>query len=279
MKASLQLPAPAKLNLFLHITGQRDDGYHTLQTVFQLLDFGDELTLERREDPAIELTPAIPNLPAEDNLIIKAARLLQQNSGCQLGANIHLNKRLPMGGGIGGGSSDAASTLLGLNKLWNLNYSLKELAALGGTLGADIPVFIHGYSAWAEGIGEILQVIELPELWYLVLTPNCHVSTAEIFSHKELTRDTSDITVAAFLEQGGRNDCQPLVRQLYSAVDEALKWLGQYGQAQMTGTGACVFAPFESATEAEAILAKAPENMQGFVAKSVNRSPVHNLIL
>jgi len=279
MKASLQLPAPAKLNLFLHITGQRDDGYHTLQTVFQLLDFGDELTLERREDPVIELSPTIPNLPAEDNLIIKAARLLQQNSGCQLGANIHLNKRLPMGGGIGGGSSDAASTLLGLNKLWNLNYSLKELAALGGTLGADIPVFIHGYSAWAGGIGEILQVIELPELWYLVLTPNCHVSTAEIFSHKELTRDTSDITVAAFLEQGGRNDCQPLVRQLYSAVDEALKWLGQYGQAQMTGTGACVFAPFESATEAEAILAKAPENMQGFVAKSVNRSPVHNLIL
>ncbi len=279
MTASIRLPAPAKLNLFLHITGQRDDGYHTLQTVFQLLDFGDELTLERREDPVLTLSPTIPKLAPEDNLIIKAARLLQKDSGCALGANIHLEKRLPMGGGIGGGSSDAATALLGLNKLWNLNYSLKDLAALGVALGADIPVFIHGHSAWAEGIGENLQVIELPELWYLVLTPNCHVSTADIFSHKDLTRDTSDITVAAFLEQGGRNDCQPLVRQLYSAVNEALEWLGQYGQAQMTGTGACVFAPFESASDAEAVLAKAPKDLQGFVAKAVNRSPVHNLIL
>jgi len=276
---TLHLPAPAKLNLFLHITGQRGDGYHTLQTLFQLLDFGDELSFERREDGIIRLSPSFEDLADKDNLVVKAARLLQATSKTTYGASIRLDKRLPMGGGIGGGSSDAATTLVGLNQLWNTNLGTDALADLGAQLGADIPVFVKGQTAWAEGIGEILQAIEMPELWYLVLTPACHVSTANIFSHKDLTRDTSDITVAAFLEQGGCNDCQSLVRKLYPAVDEALKWLGRFGRAQMTGTGACVFAPFESAAEANAILAKAPAHLQGFVAKGVNCSPLHNLAL
>ncbi len=275
----LRLPAPAKLNLFLHITGQRADGYHNLQTLFQLLDFGDELLFDPRSDNQITLNPILPGVPPEDNLVVKAARMLQGASNCQLGADITLRKNLPMGGGIGGGSSDAATTLVGLNHLWGTGLSLDALTQIGAKLGADVPVFIQGNTAWAEGTGDRLQAVEMPELWYLVLTPDCHVSTANIFSHKELTRDTSDITVAAFLEQGGRNDCQPLVRSLYPAVDEALQWLDQYGRAQMTGTGACVFASFKSADDAAAILAKAPVNLRGFVAKGVNRSPLHDLVL
>tara|TARA_B100000446_G_scaffold90034_1_gene84733 strand:+ start:26232 stop:27089 length:858 start_codon:yes stop_codon:yes gene_type:complete len=277
--ASLILPAPAKLNLFLHITGQRDDGYHTLQTVFQLLDFGDELSFSLRpNDDNIHLSPEIDGVAHEDNLIVKAARLLQPHCRTPLGANITLHKRLPMGGGIGGGSSNAATTLLALNQLWQTDLSLHQLAAMGRRLGADVPVFVEGRSAWAEGIGEELQAIELPEKWYLVITPNCHVSTAEIFSHKDLTRDTSNITVAAFLEQGGHNDCQPLVRSLFSEVAKALDWLSQFGDAKMTGTGACVFAPFDNKASAEAVLAAMPTSLTGFVAKGVNQSKVHTLL-
>lgn len=276
---TLTLPAPAKLNLFLHITGRREDGYHNLQTVFQLLDFGDELSFSvRASDPKITLTPEIEGLPHDDNLVVKAAKLLQAHSKTALGANIELTKHLPMGGGIGGGSSNAATTLLALNKLWQTNLDLDALAELGRQLGADVPVFIRGNSAWAEGVGEELQPIELPEKWYLVLTPNCHVSTAEVFSHKDLTRDTSSITVAAFLEQGGHNDCQPLVQNLYPEVKNALSWLSQFGDARMTGTGACVFAPFDNKASAEAVLAETPSTLKGFVARGINHSNVHKLL-
>ncbi|MGH1370580.1 MAG: 4-(cytidine 5'-diphospho)-2-C-methyl-D-erythritol kinase [Cellvibrionaceae bacterium] len=277
--SALTLPAPAKLNLFLHITGRREDGYHNLQTVFQLLDFGDELSFALRpSDRQITLSPEIEGVAHEDNLIVKAAKLLQEHCDTPLGADITLSKHLPMGGGIGGGSSNAATTLLALNTLWQTHLSLEVLAELGRRLGADVPVFIRGNSAWAEGVGEQLQAIELPEKWYLVLTPNCHVSTAEIFSHKDLTRDTSSITVAAFLEQGGLNDCQPLVQNLYPEVENALSWLSQYGDAKMTGTGACVFAPFDNKASAEAVLAETPDTLNGFVARGINHSTVHQLL-
>ncbi|GAA5316397.1 MAG: 4-(cytidine 5'-diphospho)-2-C-methyl-D-erythritol kinase [Candidatus Pelagadaptatus aseana] len=275
MNNTLTLSAPAKLNLFLHITGRRADGYHNLQTLFQLLDHGDQLTFCCTDTPDITLSPDIEGVAAEDNLIVRAARLLQRHSQTKLGAHIELDKQLPMGGGIGGGSSDAATTLLALNALWQLNLPLPVLAELGASLGADVPVFIHGQTAWAEGIGEQLTPVELPEKYYLVLTPDCHVSTVEIFSHKDLTRDTSAITVAAFLEQGGQNDCQPLVKKLYPEVAKALNWLVKFAPAKMTGTGACVFAEFESREQAEAILEQAPEDLKGFVAKGVNLSPAH----
>lgn len=278
MKQSITLPSPAKLNLFLHITGQRADGYHSLQTLFQLLDFGDELEFRIRDDSRLRLTPELEGVPQNDNLIIKAARQLQQHSKCVLGVDIQLRKRLPMGGGIGGGSSNAATTLLALNQLWRLNYSLTQLADIGRQLGADVPVFVRGQTAWAEGIGEQLTTVDMPTLWYLVMTPQCHVSTAEIFSHKELTRDTAIIKVAAFLKTGGKNDCQSLVRNLYPEVDQALDWLSQFGHAQLTGTGACVFASFESKTAAEAALAQAPDDLSGFIAKGVNQSPLHTAL-
>lgn len=275
---TLTLPAPAKLNLFLHITGRREDGYHTLQTVFQLLDFGDELEFRATDDGRIELQPDIDGIAMEDNLIIQAAKRLQQQTASRQGAAIYLHKRLPMGGGIGGGSSDAATTLLALNRLWKTGLSLEQLSELGRQLGADVPVFVRGQSAWAEGIGDQLQAIELPEKWYLVAIPDCHVSTATIFSHKDLTRDTTDITVAAFLEQGGQNDCQPLVQRLYPEVDDAIKWLSQYGDAQMTGTGACVFAAYDNKADADDVLARLPNHLKGFVARGVNQSPAHKLL-
>lgn len=279
----ITLPAPAKLNLFLHITGRRDDGYHTLQTVFQLLDYGDELSFRRRADDQLHLHADIPGLAPADNLVLRAARLLRSAgagnpTGTGFGADITLQKRLPLGGGIGGGSSDAATTLLALNRLWGLNLDLDALARLGAELGADVPVFVRGRSAWAEGVGEQLQALELPQKWYLVVAPPCAVSTAAIFSHKDLTRDTSDITVAAFLERGGHNDCQPLVQQLHPEVDRALHWLNRHGQARMTGTGACVFAAFDEAGSAQRALSELPADMQGFVARGINRSPAHTLL-
>ena len=280
----LSLLAPAKLNLFLHITGRREDGYHNLQTLFQLLDVGDELKFEAKCNCEIILEPELEGVAPEDNLIVRAARLLQQEAGKALpsfsqGAKIQLLKRLPMGGGIGGGSSNAATTLLGLNHLWNLHFSIDHLAELGAALGADIPVFVRGQTAWAEGVGDLLQPLEMEEKWYLVLVPQCHVSTAEIFCHKDLTRDTPNITVAAFLEQGGRNDCQPLVRRLFPQVDEALYWLSDHSDnARMSGTGACVFAAFASPEAAEAVLKQLPSHIKGFVARGVNQSPAHQLL-
>lgn len=279
MNKKLQLLAPAKLNLFLHITGRRADGYHQLQTVFQLLDQGDLLSFTLRSEPGITLTPQIPGVAFEHNLIVRAARLLETSAQITAGIAIELEKRLPMGGGLGGGSSDAATTLVALNQLWQCGLNRTELQMLGLQLGADVPVFIGAQSAWAEGIGEQLQPVELAEVWYLVLHPDCAISTADIFSHKDLTRDTPNITVAAFLEQGGRNDCQKLVRKLYPQVDQALNWLSQFASnARMTGTGASVFAAFETQAEAQHVLAQAPKNLPGFVARGIPKSPLYSLL-
>jgi len=279
----LSLLSPAKLNLFLHITGRRADGYHQLQTLFQLLDYGDTLTFKLRNDNQITLTPALAGVAFEDNLIIRAARLLASRAKTSpsqsLGVDIQLEKRLPMGGGIGGGSSNAATTLVALNYLWHCGLSKAELQTLGLQLGADVPVFVGAQTAWAEGVGEALQPIELPQQWFLIAQPDCHVSTAEIFSHKDLTRDTPPIKVAAFLEQGGKNDCQALVRKLYSQVDEALNWLEKFTHnAQMTGTGACVFAAFDSVEKAQQVQAQLPQHLPSFVAKGVNTSPAYKLL-
>jgi len=277
--ARLELLSPAKLNLFLHITGRRADGYHNLQTLFQLLDYGDQLSFSTRADGIITLQPAIPGVAFEDNLIVKALRLLQPFAIANAGVDIHLQKHLPMGGGIGGGSSNAATTLVALNHLWACGLSRAQLEAFGLQLGADVPVFINAQTAWAEGVGEQLQAIEMPENWFLVVQPDCHVSTQQIFSHKDLTRDTPAIKVAAFLEQGGRNDCQALVRRLYPPVDEALIRLEKFSPtAQMTGTGACVFAHFSTAAEAKAVQQQLPEHLPSFVAQGVNQSPLYELL-
>ena len=275
----MSLLSPAKLNLFLHITGRRPDGYHNLQTFFQLLDYGDTLSFTTRTDGQITLAPELPGVGFEQNLIIKAVRELDPYKPASAGVDIQLTKRLPMGGGIGGGSSNAATTLVALNHLWGCGLTKNQLQAIGLKLGADVPVFINAQTAWAEGVGEELQAVEMQPKWFLVAQPDCHVSTAEIFSHKDLTRDTSAIKVAAFLERGGKNDCEALVRKLYPQVDNALIWLQKFDRnAQMTGTGACVFASFESAEEALNVQAQLPKNLPGFVAQGVNQSPLYKLL-
>jgi 4-diphosphocytidyl-2-C-methyl-D-erythritol kinase len=275
---SLQLLAPAKLNLFLHITGRRADGYHELQTVFQLLDYGDAMELFATDTGDIHVHCPGLAIPQEENLAWRAAKLLQSHSGTDRGARIHIDKRLPAGGGLGGGSSNAATTLLALNRLWELELETGELAALGLQLGADVPVFVHGHSAWAEGVGEKLQPLDIPSCHYLVIAPTCQVSTAEVFSHRQLTRNTSPIKMAAVFEQAGRNDCELVVRQLYPEIDKALNWLEKFGQAQLTGTGACVFARFKSKEQAQVVLHQLPGNWQGFVASGINKSPVHTAL-
>ncbi|UAW97927.1 4-(cytidine 5'-diphospho)-2-C-methyl-D-erythritol kinase [Halopseudomonas nanhaiensis] len=272
---SLSLPAPAKLNLFLHVTGRRPDGYHTLQTLFQFLDHGDTLDFSRRDDNRIHLLDDLPGVPPESNLIVRAARLLQEASGTNYGADIRLHKRLPMGGGIGGGSSDAATALLGLDRLWQTGLGVDELAELGLSLGADVPVFVRGRAAWAEGVGEQLSPVELDEPWYLVVVPPCQVSTAEIFSDQRLTRDTPPITLAAFREHGGRNDCLPVVTARYPAIRNTLILLNKYCEAKMTGTGSCLFGAFPNECEADKVRARLPATLQTFVAKGCNRSPLH----
>lgn len=278
-QALLSLPAPAKINLFLHITGRRADGYHQLQTLFQLLDYGDQIDFQRRDDNKITLSPAHPTIVEEDNLVFRAAKALQQfaltQSKQHYGADIHLHKCLPLGGGLGGGSSDAATTLIGLNQLWGLGISREQLATIGLKLGADVPIFIHGRTAWAEGIGEILTPIDMAECWYLVLAPNAEVSTPRIFSHQQLTRDARAITIRAFLEQGGRNDCQPIAEKLYPEVKTARQWLEQYANVRMTGTGACIFASFGNEAQARKVLADVPQRWQAFVARGVNHSPAY----
>lgn len=275
---SLSLPCPAKINLFLHITGRRADGYHELQTLFQLLDYGDTLHLDLRRDSQLRFLSALPGVDDDSNLILRAARRLQQHSRCTLGADIRLDKILPMGGGIGGGSSDAATTLLGLNELWGLGLSLETLAELGLELGADVPVFVHGRTAWAEGIGEKIQPFDTDSRWFVVLRPDCEVSTAEIFSHEQLTRHDSPIRIAAFLEGATGNSCQKLVRTLHPEVDKALIWLDQFSPARLTGTGSCVFASFDSKIAAASVLAQCPTEMSGFIAKGVNHSPLHTTL-
>lgn len=275
----LHLLSPAKLNLFLHITGRRPDGYHLLQTLFQLLDYGDDMHFRTRSDGQITLTPELPGVSHEQNLIIRAARALAPYQKPGQGVDIRINKRLPMGGGIGGGSSNAATTLVALNYLWQCGLTKHQLQVLGLQLGADVPVFINAQTAWAEGVGEALQAIEIPPKWFVVAQPDCHVSTAEIFSNKCLTRDTEAIKVAAFLERGGKNDCEALVRKLYPPVDKALNWLQQFDRnARMTGTGACVFASFDSVEKAQTVLAEMPKDLPGFIAKGVNNSALLKLL-
>lgn len=272
---TLELPAPAKLNLMLHITGRRDDSYHNLQTLFQFIDYCDLLTFSTNDSQALELITPFKGVEQQENLIIRAAQLLQKHTGCDRGARIGITKKIPMGGGLGGGSSNAATTLIGLNQLWNAGLNLHQLAELGLQLGADVPVFVHGCATWAEGVGEKLTKVELPERWFLVITPACHVATAEIFSHKELTRNTPTITIAAALEHGGKNDCEDIVSTLYPEVDKALKWLGNFADARMTGTGASLFAGFETREQAEQVLNQLPSPMTGFVAQGLNLSPLH----
>lgn len=275
----LTLLSPAKLNLFLHITGRRADGYHNLQTLFQLLDYGDEMSFSTRSDGQITLSPDLPGVPFEQNLIIKAARALEPYKKTEAGVDITLLKRLPMGGGIGGGSSNAATTLVALNHLWRCGLTKQQLQSIGLQLGADVPVFINAQTAWAEGVGEALEPIKMQPKWFLVVQPDCHVSTAEIFLHKDLTRDSSAIKVAAFLERGGKNDCEALVRKLYPPVDKAITWLQKFDRnARMTGTGACVFASFESAEEAQHVQALLPKDLSSFVAQGVNTSPLYKLL-
>jgi 4-diphosphocytidyl-2-C-methyl-D-erythritol kinase len=275
MNTPFRWPAPAKLNLFLHVTGRRADGYHLLQTVFQILDYGDELWFEPREDGEIRPLYRMPGVDPETDLICRAARLLQRLRPGSSGADIHLNKRLPMGGGLGGGSSDAATTLVALNELWGLGLSTDQLAVLGLELGADVPVFIRGQTAWAEGVGEVLMPVELDEHWYLVVAPPITVSTAEIFSAPELIRDTPAITIRDFLKgHSVGNSLQPVVEERYPPVRQALDWLSGHARARMTGSGACVFARFETREQAEAVLGQMPGEWQGFVARGVNRSPL-----
>ncbi len=275
MMSSITLSAPPKVNLFLHITGQRDDGYHNLQTLFQLLDGGDQLRLTATDDGAIKLSPQIPGVAEQDNLIVRAARALQQKTHCTQGCSIELTKTLPMGAGLGGGSSNAATTLLGLNALWGCNLSIAELARLGARLGADVPVFIEGRSAFAEGIGDQLTAMDIPESWYLVITPPCTVPTGEIFSHPQLTRHSPPIKIRALSEEQYRNDCQAVVEKLYPPVKEVLEWLENHGKPMMTGTGASVFCRWKTRAEADRVLAEVPRDWNAFVARGVNHSPVH----
>ncbi|AAN56813.1 4-(cytidine 5'-diphospho)-2-C-methyl-D-erythritol kinase [Shewanella oneidensis MR-1] len=268
-------PAPAKLNLFLHINGRRSDGYHELQTLFQFVDCCDQLDFRVTDTPELILHSTMSAVVADsDNLILRAAKSLQQATGFNGGAEIWLDKRLPMGGGLGGGSSDAATTLVALNRLWNTQLSHDELAAIGLKLGADIPVFIHGFAAFAQGVGERLQAVNPAELWYLVIAPDAHVSTAAVFQDPLLPRNTPKLGLDTLLSQPWANDCQELVVSKYPQVAKALGWLLEYAPSRMTGTGACVFGEFSSQQQALAALAKLPSDMQGFVAKGMNISPL-----
>lgn len=279
--ARLSLPAPAKLNRLLLITGRRADGYHELQTLFQFLDHGDTLDITVRDDGEIHLFPVIPGIPVEANLVVRAARLLQAETGCRLGADIQLHKRLPLGGGLGGGSSNAATTLLGLDALWGLGLTETRLAELGVGLGADVPVFVRGHAAWAEGIGERLTPVELDTPWFVVIHPGVHVSTAEVFGSPELTRDSPPITISRALLGGPsswRNDCERIVRKHYPEVARALDWLGAHSHAMLTGTGACVFTSTQDEPQADRLIDGLPAHWQAFKARGLNRSPVHNVL-
>jgi 4-diphosphocytidyl-2-C-methyl-D-erythritol kinase len=267
-------PAPAKLNLFLHITGRRGDGYHLLQTLFQFLEYCDELEFALRDDGMITRLEGPAEVPPDADLCVRAARLLQERSGSRQGAAIKLRKKLPLQAGLGGGSSDAATTLVALDRLWGTRLGMTRLMALGLELGADVPVFIGGQAAWAEGIGEILSPMELPEPWYLVLEPACRVSTREIFQAPELTRNSPPITIAPLRSGETRNDFEPVVRSRYPEVSEAMDWLGRYAPAHLTGSGACVFAAFADETQARRVYAALPRGWRGFVARGCNRSPL-----
>ena len=276
-----QWPSPGKLNLFLFITSRRVDGYHNLQTLFQFLDYGDEMTFAVDLSAQIRLLNPIDNVPCEENLIYRAAQRLKTqaiaDNRCEdsVGVAIGLGKKLPMGGGLGGGSSNAATTLIALNQLWQLNYSLSQLADLGLALGADVPIFVHGYAALAEGIGEQLTPVEPMEKWYLVAHPNVSIPTPVIFNDPELTRDSPVRSVEQLMNSPWSNDCEPIARKRFRKVDELLNWLLEYAPSRLTGTGACVFAEFDSEAAARHVLTLTPPWMTCFVAKGANISPLH----
>ncbi len=275
---NLTLPAPAKLNLFLHIIGRRADGYHELQTVFQFVDLCDQLSFRRTATADIVLSGDCGDVAAADNLVHKAARALQQAASIDCGADITLQKNIPMGAGLGGGSSNAATTLLALNHLWQTGLDLHALAQIGANLGADVPIFVYGHAAWAEGIGDRLTPIEPFQPCYLIVKPDCSIATAEIFCHEQLTRHTTPIKIARFLGQptGCRNDCLAVVQLLYPQVTAAMQWLDEFSPARLTGTGACVFAEFEHTDAATRVLQQLPGHWQGFVARGLNVSPTHS---
>ncbi|HFS5807788.1 TPA: 4-(cytidine 5'-diphospho)-2-C-methyl-D-erythritol kinase [Citrobacter farmeri] len=278
-------PSPAKLNLFLYITGRRADGYHTLQTLFQFLDYGDTISLEPRRDGEIHLLTPVDGVAHEDNLIVRAARLLMNTAAesgrlpAGSGADIRIEKRLPMGGGLGGGSSNAATVLVALNNIWQCGLSLDELAAFGLTLGADVPVFVRGHAAFAEGIGERLTPVEPAEKWYLVAHPGVSIPTPVIFNDPDLPRNTPKRSIETLLKCEFSNDCEVIARKRFREVDAALSWLLEYAPSRLTGTGACVFAEFDTESRARQVLEQAPEWFHGFVAKGVNLSPLHQSML
>ncbi|MDP2904238.1 MAG: 4-(cytidine 5'-diphospho)-2-C-methyl-D-erythritol kinase [Methylovulum sp.] len=267
-------PAPAKLNLMLRIVGQRPDGYHLLQTVFQFVDWCDWLTFHPAEGGCVSLLKTLPGVAESDDLTVRAANLLKAETGCGQGVCIEVEKNLPMGGGLGGGSSDAATVLVVLNKLWDLNLSLEKLMQLGLSLGADVPVFIYGHSAWAEGVGEKIQKIIVPEQWVVIIKPDCHVNTKEIFLAKELTRNSKSITMTDFIAGHHNNDCVDVVCQYYPSVKHALVALSGFSDARLTGTGACVFAQFDSKVNALRAYDSLKSKWQAYVSNCVNESPL-----
>jgi 4-diphosphocytidyl-2-C-methyl-D-erythritol kinase len=279
-------PAPAKLNLCLHVTGRRADGYHELQTIFQPIDLQDELAFEvtaagviERRDDARAKPGALAAIPSAEDLCVRAARALAELAAERLartvpGAIIRIRKRIPMGGGLGGGSSDAATTLLALNALWGLGFDRATLAAVGVKLGADVPVFVHGLAAVGEGVGERLTPVSPPDRWFLVIHPGVSVPTATVFQAPELTRNSPVLTIPALLASGGRNDCEPVVRERYPEVAEAIDWLARFAPARLTGTGSCIFASFDSAAAAERVAARVPDCWRAWVARSLSRSPL-----
>ena len=267
-------PAPAKINLFLHVTGRRADGYHLLQTLFQFLDHGDTLHFTLREDGDIRRLSALAGVAPAQDLVVRAARKLRELTGCVRGVDIAVDKRLPVGGGLGGGSSDAATVLVALNQLWGTAVPVDELARLGLSLGADVPVFIRGQAAWAEGVGEILTPWPVEEGPVLVITPACNVETRVVFNDLELTRDTAPITMPAFSLAASRNDCESVTRRLYPEVGRALDWLSRHAWTRMSGTGASVYALFDCDSAADAVARQVPPEWRHFRARRVNRSPL-----
>ncbi|MCP4996272.1 MAG: 4-(cytidine 5'-diphospho)-2-C-methyl-D-erythritol kinase [Gammaproteobacteria bacterium] len=274
MTIDLSWPAPAKLNLMLRITGQRADGYHLLQTVFQFIDLCDRLHFKLRDDGLVLRGNDLPGVPASEDLVVRAAKALQHRFDVKLGIAIEIEKSLPMGGGLGGGSSDAATTLVALNRIWGVNATLDELAEIGLTLGADVPVFIRGEAAWAEGVGEKLLPVTLPEPWYLLVNPACHVSTADVFADPDLTRDSQPITIRDFLAGRGGNDCLSVVARRYRLVAETMALMAPFSSPQLTGTGACLFASFDSEQQALKARAQLPETLSAYVVRGLNRSPL-----
>lgn len=272
-------PAPAKLNLFLHVVGRRADGYHLLQTVFQIVDLLDTVNLAPRPDGEIRRLDGLPGVAFEDDLCVRAARALQQASGCQFGADIGLDKRIPIGGGLGGGSSDAATVLVALNEIWETGLNCVELAAIGLQLGADVPVFVRMRSAWAEGVGSDLQPVELPQKWFVIVHPGVHVATPQVFAAPELTRNTPPTTIARFLSNDSlHNDLEPVVRARHREVDAALRWLSSHAPARMTGSGSCVFAAFAERALADAVAADCPEAWRAVVARGLAQSPLADAV-